>query len=62
MEVYDPERQCNKCGFKGTTDKWFSTHDRVTPGGKVVNEPKEFIQRTCRRCGFSWRERPLLEG
>ena len=54
MKTYRRDRACPKCGGDGEYS--------MAPACKWVRESlgvPEHILRTCLRCGYTWRERPL---
>ena len=66
MKKYDKNGTCIKCGYGGIADvhkqKWFpSKKDQTTVAtcGIELKSRPEHISRTCKNCGYSWRERPL---
>ena len=66
MKKYDSNAECKKCGHGGIDDKhieyspariaWadYPTFEKVK-----FTEIPEHIVRTCRNCGYSWRESPV---
>ena len=69
MKTYDPKRTCIKCGYGGIADVYWKgiAHDLKLPyavlyrslnQGKDLEDKPEHIFRTCKNCGYSWREKP----
>ena len=68
MKKYDSNAECKKCGHGGIDDKHFKEIIRRNcwePGVSKYeicgSSPPEHIARTCRNCGYSWREMPVNE-
>ncbi len=73
MKTYDKDGTCIKCGYGGIEDvhqdavseayaKALTGFDRAFVRGAVTIPRKpipEHIFRTCKNCGYSWREKPL---
>jgi hypothetical protein len=60
MKKYNPDGKCIKCGSGEIEDEY---HARLTRG-KWINPPPEafipeHIARTCKHCGYQWKEAPL---
>lgn len=56
MKAYDPNRLCPKCGFEEAGSRYNCTRAYPEDG-----EPydKEYVERDCKRCGYTWEEIPL---
>lgn len=71
MKKYDPDATCIKCGYGGIEDEHRNTEsqafcDMANSLARAANclavsrDPiPEHIARTCKNCGYSWREKPL---
>ncbi|MBN1485313.1 MAG: hypothetical protein JXA37_11390 [Chloroflexia bacterium] len=55
MKPYDPNRPCAKCGFDKASTRYCSTQVPATDGPYG----KEYIERQCQRCSYTWQEIPL---
>ncbi len=58
MKKFKLDTECIKCGFKPLYDKYPKV-EYVKANSLYAQIHEEFILRTCRCCGFTWRELPL---
>ena len=55
LKLYNPDAACAKCGSESITAVWYAKHSMR--GRDCLND--ELVLRTCKHCGYSWKERPL---
>lgn len=57
---YDEYAECAKCGHFDSSTAYKSGEVWDAPGSvTLLYESPEHLLRTCRRCGFQWKEAPL---
>lgn len=59
LQGYDPKRKCPKCSHD---DIWTIYHKSGRSGYACWHWNEEHLCRHCRRCGYNWCERILVEG
>lgn len=65
MKEYSEASRCTKCGFIDTpmTDYSIGIFDPAsqenTRAGTFGGPIKEYLLRTCRRCGYKWQEKVI---
>lgn len=52
MPYFDAHARCAKCGHREAATAWEAAREGLFAGHDVLH-------RSCRRCGYSWHERPL---
>jgi len=53
------DHRCVKCGDRNAATWYVSAEDPFIPLARRVMGAKEWLRRTCRRCGYEWSERTL---